>query len=185
MSIIIVRSEKIKEIFYMYITAQIIGIIALTLAMISFQQKTHKYILAFQLASNVMFVFHFALLGAYTGAVLNLVAALRAVVFVNKGRAWADKKLWLYLFCILSVAVGIFTWENWASVLPIAGMVCGTVAFWIKTPKFVRLTVFPSSPLWLVYNLMNRSYAGVAAEIMNMASLIIAIIRFDIKRKSE
>ena len=162
---------------------QLIGVIALTLAVISFQQKTHKNILIFQLLANIAFIIHFGMLDSYTGAVLNFIAALRSVVFVNKGKSWADNKFWLYLFCALSVAAGIFTWENWTSILPIAGMVCSTVAFWVKTPKCVRLISFPSSPLWLVYNALGHSYAGVITEIINMTSIIIAIIRLDIKRE--
>lgn len=164
----------------MYIIAQVIGIIALVLAVISFQQKTHKYIVAFQLAANFAFVLHFGLLGAYTGAILNAVALLRSVVFVNKGKRWADNRIWLWLFCALSVAAGIVTWKNALSVLPILGMVCTTVAFWIKTPKYVRMCALPSSPLWLVYNFVSSAWGGVITEIINMASIIIAVIRFDI-----
>ncbi len=164
----------------MYIIAQIIGIIALVLAVISFQQKTHKYILAFQLAANFAFVLHFGLLGAYTGAILNAVALARSVVFVNKGKAWADNRLWLWLFCVLSVAAGVVTWQNTLSVLPILGMVCTTAAFWIKTPKYVRLCALPSSPLWLVYNFVSSAWGGVLTEVINMASIVIAIIRLDI-----
>ncbi len=164
----------------MYIIAQIIGAIALILAVISFQQKTHKYILAFQLAANLAFVIHFGFLGAYTGAILNAVALLRSVVFVNKGKAWADNKLWLWIFCVLSVAAGILTWQSALSVLPILGMVCTTVAFWIKTPKYVRLCALPSSPLWLVYNFVSSAWGGVLTEVINMASIVIAIVRLDI-----
>lgn len=165
----------------MYIIGQVIGAIALILAVVSFQQKTHKYILMFQLLANIMFVFHFGFIGAHTGALLNFIAMLRSVVFVNKGKSWADNKFWLYLFCILSVLAGVVTWESWKSILPIAGMVCSTVAFWIKTPRYVRLVSFPSSPLWLVYNLLGKSYAGVLTEVINMSSIIIAIIRLDLK----
>ncbi len=164
----------------MYTIAQLIGVIALVLAVISFQQKTHKYILVFQLAANVAFVLHFGLLGAYTGALLNAVALIRAIVFVNKGKLWADKKIWLFFFCALSVAVGVITWESALSILPILGMICTTVAFWIKTPKFVRLCAFPSSPLWLVYNLINQAWGGVLTEIINMTSIVVAIIRLDL-----
>ena len=160
--------------------AQIIGVIALILAVLSFQQKTHRYIVMFQLAANFAFVLHFGLLGAYTGAILNAVALLRSVVFVNKGKKWADNKLWLWLFCALSVAAGIFTWQNVLSVLPILGMVCTTVAFWIKTPKYVRLCALPSSPLWLVYNFVSSAWGGVLTEVINMASIVIAIVRLDL-----
>ena len=162
---------------------QLVGVIALALAVISFQQKTRKYILTFQLLANIAFVLHFSLIGAYTGALLNAVAMLRSIVFVNKEKRWADKRQWLYVFCVLSIFAGVVTWEAWYSVLPIAGMICSSVAFWVKKPKNVRLISFPSSPLWLIYNLLGKSYAGVLTEIINMTSIIIAIIRLDLKNE--
>ncbi len=166
----------------MRILAQIVGIIALTCAVISFQQNAHRRILVFQLISGVIFVIHFLMLNAYTGAILNLVAVMRSVVFVNKGKSWADNKIWLVIFCLLSVAVGFFTWNGFATLLPIGGMICTTVAFWVKSPKRVRLIAFPSSPLWLVYNVLNNSFAGIITEIINMCSIIVAMFRFDYKK---
>ncbi len=167
----------------MEILAQIIGIAALACAVISFQQKTHKYILLFQLTANTLFTIHFSMLGAYTGAILNGIGIFRSLVFVNKGKKWADNIAWFWLFCALSAVVGIFTWSGIVSLLPVAGMILTTAAFWIKAPKLVRRVAFPSSPLWLVYNLYNRSYGGAITEIINMISIIIAMIRLDFKKE--
>ena len=168
----------------MELVAQIIGIIALVCSVISFQQKTHKIMLVFQLLATVLFSVHFALLGAYTGAILNGIAVFRSVVFMNKDKKWAKNKAWLILFCIVSVAAGAMTWDGSViSIFPVFGLLFTTVAFWIKTPKYVRMTAFPSSPLWLAYNIINRSYGGAITEIINMISIIVAMIRLDFKKK--
>ncbi len=166
----------------MNIIAQGLGVVGLICAVISFQQRSHRSIVLLQIMSCGAFCAHFAMLGAYTGAALNLIGVFRAVVFVNKGKKWADSRAWLFLFCGMSVAVGTFSWNGFISILPILGMICTTVAFWVKTPKYVRLIALPSSPLWLVYNLVNKSYAGVVTETINMASIIIAMIRLDYKK---
>ena len=165
--------------------AHILGIIALAFAVISYQQKTHKSILVFQLLANMTFCVHFIMLGAVTGGILNAVAATRAVIFVNKGKRWAENKIWLWVFCAVSIIVGILTWKDLFSILPILGMLCTTAALWIKTPKYVRLVAFPSSPLWLVYNTVNKSYAGAITEIITMCSIIIAIIRLDLNKNTK
>lgn len=166
----------------MNVIAQIIGAVGLLCAVLSFQQRTHRLIVVFQILSCSAFCVHFTLLGAYTGAILNLIGVLRSIVFVNKGKRWADSKIWLVVFCGMSIAVGVATWNNIFSALPIAGMICTTVAFWVKTPKYVRLIAFPSSPLWLIYNLINNSYAGVITEVVNMCSIITAMIRLDYRK---
>lgn len=165
--------------------AQILGIIALSFAVVSYQQKTHKRILVFQLLANTTFCIHFIMLGAVTGGILNAVAATRAIIFVNKGKKWAENKIWLWVFCAVSIIVGILTWKDLYSILPILGMLCTTAALWIKTPKYVRLVSFPSSPLWLVYNAVNNSFAGAITEIITMCSIIIAIIRLDLNKNTK
>ena len=165
--------------------AHIIGIIALGLAVISYQQKTHRSILAFRLSANALFCVHFIMLGAVTGGILNAVAATRAIVFVNKGKKWADNRAWLWIFCVVSVIVGILTWKNYYSILPMLGMLCTTVALWIKTPKYVRLVAFPSSPMWLVYNAVSNSFAGAITELISMCSIIVAIIRLDLNKHTK
>ena len=169
-----------------WIIAQIIGIAALSCSVISFQQKTHKFILMLQLIANALFVLHFALLGAYTGAILNAIAMIRAIVFVNKDKAWAKNIAWLILFCVVSVATGVFTWDDSIiSILPVLGMLFTTVAFWIKNPKYVRMVAFPSSPLWLIYNINCSAWGGVATEVINIISIIIAMIRLDFVKKKQ
>ena len=45
-------------------------------------------------------------------------------------------------------------------------------------------TVFVSST-WLIFNIVQFSVSGVVAEIFNLTSLTIAIIRFSIKNKAK
>ncbi len=170
----------------MEIVAQIIGILALSHAVTSFQLKTHKMILLFQLIATALFVVHYALLEAHTGAILNAVAMIRSVVFINKDKAWAKNIAWLIFFCAVSIGTGVLTWDgSIISILPVFGMLFTTVAFWIKNPKYVRMTAFPSSPLWLVYNIRCQAFGGAITEVINMISIIVAMIRLDFIKKKQ
>lgn len=159
--------------------AQIIGIVAFCLAVLSFQQNEHKKIVVLQFLANACFLTHYFMIGAYTGALLNFIGALRSVVFMCKHQRWASSNLWLVFFSLLCVAAGIFTWQSPLSLLPMVAMVLTTVAFGIDNPKITRLLAFPSSPLWLIYNVANQSYGGALTEIFNMTSIIIGMLRFD------
>lgn len=163
--------------------AQGIGIVGLILAIISFQQNTNKGILLFQMLASIVFTFHFSLLGAYTGAAMNLVGAVRSTLFFNREKNWASKKYWLYLFIVLYIAVGAVTYKNYFSILPTVGMILSTIAFWIKNPKYTRLIMLPCSPCWLIYNFVNFSIAGVLTEIFAVTSLLVAMVRFDYNPK--
>lgn len=164
--------------------AQLLGIIAFCLAIWSFQQNEHKKIVFLQLLANLCFTVHFYLIGAHTGALLNLIGFARSIVFVCKDKKWASSNLWLVFFSLLCVAAGIYTWQGLLSVLPMLAMILTTIAFGINNPKLTRLFSFPSSPLWLIYNFFNQSYGGMLTECFNMGSILIGMLRFDRKKKN-
>ena len=165
----------------MYIFAQIIGIAALSCAVCSFQQNNHKKILFFQILSGTLFTIHFTLIGATLGGVLNFFGMLRSIVFYNKDKKWAQGAKWLYIFSGIFIITGIFFWEGPISLFPMVSMVISTVCFWVTNPKKVRLLMLPASPLWMVYNLINKSIGGFLTETFVLCSVIIGMIRFDRK----
>ena len=159
----------------------------MVLAFISFQQNKSRGILLFQILANTAFVFHFIFLGAPEGAAMNLISLTRNFVFYQKDRhiKSADNQFWLYMFTAVTIAAGIITWKSWLSLLPTIGMVLSGFALYSKNPRTNRLVFFPSSPLWLIYDILSHSIAGTITEIFSLISLIIAIVRFDILKKGE
>lgn len=180
-----------------YYLGQGVGVAALIIAMLSFQQRTQKKIVLYQLVSSVLFTAHFFMIGAYVGSLLNFIGIFRAAVFANKDKKWAQNKAWLFVFLFAFAAAGILTLDGdidittwnlsftsistYIAMLPIFGMSFTTVAFWITDAAAVRRVSFPSSPCWLTYNLYNHSWAGAGTEIILMTSIIIAMIRYDFK----
>ncbi|MEK9195850.1 MAG: YgjV family protein, partial [Patescibacteria group bacterium] len=77
----------------------------------------------------------------------------------------------------------ILTWHGLISLLPMIGMITGTIAFWQSNPRYIRLIGLISPPLWFTYNYISGSYAGMFAEIILLSSNLIGIYRFDIKFK--
>jgi hypothetical protein len=66
-----------------------------------------------------------------------------------------------------------------------AGMNAVEVAFSLKNPKHIRLLFLPVATGWLIYNIVTFSIAGVLTEIFDLASLLIALLRFDILGKQK
>ncbi len=165
------------------IIAQIIGVLGLLCNGLSFQQKKRKGILSFQICAAALFVVHYIILGAYTGAVINFLGMLRSIVFINSDKKWAKHPVWLGVFVVVFTVASIVTWVDWYSILPATAMVLTTISYWLKNETKIRLVTFPSSPCWLVYNILTGSVAGVLTECVVMSSLIIAIVRYDILKK--
>ena len=66
-----------------YYLGQGVGVAALIIAMLSFQQRTQKKIVLYQLVSSVLFTAHFFMIGAYVGSLLNFIGIFRAAVFAK------------------------------------------------------------------------------------------------------
>ena len=177
----------------MIIIAQAIGILAMLINLLSFQQKKQKTIIVFQFFGSVLFAAHFFMLGSPIGGILNIIAAIRAAVYSNREKTGADKPVWIFLFTLAYISAYILvftifhkvpTAENLIiEILPVVSMVITTISFWMKDAKILRALGLIGSPLWLVYNIINGSIGGISSEVLNILSIQLAMLRYDVKRK--
>ncbi len=174
--------------------AQIIGMFAMAMNCISFQFKKKTQILAFQLCGSTLFAINFFMLGAYSGGLLNAIAVIRAIVYIKEKTFHSKHIAWVFGFSALYVLsyVSVFTvfgtpFEGWKPVvelLPVIAMVLTTVSFRCNDAKAVRFFGMFSSPLWLTYNIICFSVGAIICEVLNFVSLVVAILRYDIKKTS-
>jgi hypothetical protein len=163
------------------LVAQGIGMGGLIFAIFSFQNNKRNLILFFLGMAQMFFIFHFALLGVWTAAAMNVVGSTRTFFFIFRGRKkWMESNAVMFIFIFLFLISCVFSWQNWLSILPIAAMIIETIGLWQKNPRIIRFIVFVPHPVWFVYNFIHRSYPGVLAEVFILVSLITGIVRFDI-----
>jgi len=168
------------------IIIQGIGYLALLFVLLSFQKSKRVHILLLMLVGLILFVIHYCLLTAWTGALMNVVEA--GVVFVSykkETQAWAKKKVWLYVFALLYIVAGIITAKSPVDFLPIIAQIFGAIAVWQTNPKTIRFLMLAPRPLWFIYNFTVGSYAGMTGEILILTSVLIGILRFDILKQKK
>jgi hypothetical protein len=175
-------SGKRTDFFMTFYIAQAVGFVGMTLAFISFQQNKRERIAFLQMLSSLFWILHFGMLGAYSGMAMNAIGAARGYVYSKKGSAsWSSREFWPYVFSVVSAGSCVATWENWLSLLPAVATVVTSFGLWVDEPKTVRRLTLPGSWMWLAYNLVNVSWAGVITECFSTASIFIAMWRFDRK----
>ena len=182
----------------MDIIIQVIGFIAISFSIIAVQFNTHGKIIAFKTLSSLLFAIQYLLLGAYTGMVMDVIGSARNIVFTHTVKKGKSTKNQIIFFSILTVLLGvtsiILTWDVskiiWTenvkiatilmvivSITSIIAKLLTTVAYGIKNPHLIRMVNLPSCSLWLIYNIVVFSLAGVLNEIMSIVSIILAEIR--------
>ena len=162
---------------------------------IVFQQKKQRNVLIFQFFAALTFAINYLLLGAIVGGLLNIVGALRAVVFYFEDKTRARALPWLIVFILafgVSYPLTFLAFGTQPSaknliieLLPVLAMIIATIALRAGKSKTVRSLGLISSPMWLVYNCFSGSFGAIASEILNLISIIVGIIRLDIKKKEE
>ena len=91
---------------------------------------------------------------------------------------WVRSKKTLGAIIILLVGITIFTWDGWISLLPFISVSVTCIGYWTNSAKEIRLSQLIGSPCTLVYDSLVRSWGGLLAEAMTLASIIISICRF-------
>ena len=160
--------------------AQILGILAMTSYCLSFQVKKNAGCVAMQLLGGGLFCLHFLMLGSIGGFLMNLIGVLRAVVLLMGKRAHKPLVLatLVSLFVGGSVACVAFSWDTPLVFLTCAGQIVGLLGLWSGDAKKLRLAqFFGTSPAWIVYNVIYRSFGGLLCEIFNMLSIVVYFLR--------
>ena len=166
------------------IIGQIVGFVGTAVSLVTYQWKNRNGILACLILSSFLFTSHFILLGNYSGAALNFVGLIRAVLFFYRGqKKWVDSIVWLPVFILISAGAVALTWEGPISLLPMTGMILTTFAQYSTSARTVRLLTLCNSPCWLTYNVIVGSLAGIVTEIMVSCSIVVALFRYDIRKK--
>lgn len=174
------------------IIAQSIGIVAMLFNILSYQSKQQKWIIALQLCGAALFAVNFLMLGATVGGILNILAAVRAVVFLFKKQLKTDHILWFFGFLLSYIAVYVLNFTVFQKeptlfnftieILPVVGMTALSIGFRLKRAADVRRCGLVSSPSWLIYNIVSGSWGAIACETLTLISIIVAIFRHDRKK---
>ena len=182
-------SAKIIEII-----AQAISIAAMVVYFLSYQQKKQRTAIFLQLIATTLFSTSFFLLGAMMGFILNLISAVRAVLFMFKKQLKTDNLAWLIVFMAAYAACYVMTFTVFKTEFtplnallefcPVIGMVATHFGFRAKSAKAVRISGLVNEPAWMVYNIAAFSIGAIASNVFSITSIVIGFIRLDKKGKS-
>lgn len=155
-----------------------IGLLGTVLFFLSYQCKSNRNLFRVQFGSYVCYTAHFLLLGAVTGGISYMINTFRSFCLGSRN-AFLKGKIMCWLICAMQVAALYFTWEGWRSVLPIVANIAATIGGYTYNARKIRVVgMFVNSPLWIVYNILVGSWAGILDELVTEASMILSIFRY-------
>lgn len=169
-----------------FIIAQIFGLFAILFWGLSIQYKKKEDILEFQIYASLCYAVQFFLLKGYAAMVIDLIAVIRLIIFYKEQKSKKDiDKKWLYIFLLLTIGSGAFTYDGLISVIPILTGVFYTASTWHKNTKYLRIFYIVCAILWSFYNFAYGALTAVIGNLLEIISGIIGMIRFDRKRSKD
>ena len=175
----------------MLILSQILGLLAVATFLLSYQQKQRRNIILCNVVSRVLYILQYLLLGAYSGAVLDVLGALSSILAEKRDTVPFIRKhprITLLITDTVIVLAGVTICllnKNPLDLLPIAGVLLHTGAFWIRSERIIRRVSLLGSPFWLVYNFASRAYGSAIGDVLTMVSIVIAMIRYKKEKKDK
>jgi len=158
------------------IIAQALGFISFIISLIAFHKRKKEKILRSMILSNIFDLIHYLLLEAYSGCITKLLAIFRNVFVIFKDKYKAlSSNMFLYIFILLYIISGIWTFENIWSIFPIISALIYAIAIWKGNELTLKKAACAGYFLWLVYNILVLSVSGIISNIVSIFSLFIAI----------
>lgn len=164
---------------------QFVGFVAIAVAFLSFQVKKKSGILVVQALACFIWAIHFLMIGAPAGCALNIVATARNIVYAKREKYKWLNGVWLPTFFSAIVTVtSILARKTWLDVILLPSTILSSYTYCLGSEKVIRNSTVFVSITWLIFSIVNLSISGIAAEVFNLSSLTIAIVRFR-KRSKE
>lgn len=160
-----------------YVIGQLLGIIAVILGFISFQMKTQKGIIVFQLITAFVFCIHYFMIGAMMAMALNIQGAIQCIFYYFRNKRGSKSTVEPAFFTILVIVTSILTWEGWYSAFIMTGLVVNTISLAFTNPQKTRAAMLIKSPLCLLYNAIVHSVGGIIFECAVLLSAILGMIK--------
>lgn len=167
-----------------YILSQVFVIVGIALYAITFLLKTKKSVLIVGLMGVMLNTISFVLLGAYTGALVNVVAMVRSIWFFYEEKK--GKRTWVSLITVmvLIVMATIFTYGNMIDLLPLVAGLAYAFACWQKNIKLYRWLGILVSVIYILYDIFFNSIFGVVSELIAIICAVIGLVLGRIKKKN-
>jgi len=165
---------------------EILGIITIIIFVVSMQLRKKEHFLLLQTFGTVLFVIQYIMTGKNTGAVLFIIAVIRGLVYFYYKKKNLKPSLIVLIVFMSAVLISTYiTWQNMLSILPFISSVARTWGTWQDDMKWARRTSFLGQSCMIIYNLTGSEpmYAGALTEFCNCASSLIAMWRYDFRKK--
>lgn len=168
-----------------YILSQVFVVLCYICLAATYIIKNRYVLLSVSILAIVFNAVSYALLGAWAGFVVTIIAVLRNIIFMIQERFEGDKDYtkmdWIVYsgLMVASIVCAYFTFDGWFSLFTTVSSILYTTAVWQHNETVYKILCLLSSVCAIIYFVFIWSLFGFILEAaMFVYMLIVAIIYF-------
>ncbi len=158
------------------------SILALMALVISLCVKNRENALYVQSLSCMFEAIYSFLIGAFTGAILNIINSIRSFIYIHAESI--GKRLYvliLILFECIIIMNCVYTWGGLISLVPTLGSVIRTYCLWQSDMRLVRFSGITTGIAYGLYYTYYHSWFLVFGYMVVLLTGVFSIYKNDIK----
>lgn len=155
---------------------QAIGIVAIAVSFLIYQQKSRRKMVAVKLITDFLWVAHHLSILSYPAAATTSVSVLRELLFLPE-KSTGYRKFLVPIFSVFFLSAALLTWKDIFSLFPAVASCLTTVAFGNKRVKMIRLFTLCASVSMMTYAIHYFSVPTVINEALVQGSIIVAFAK--------
>ncbi len=88
-------------------------------------------------------------------------------------------------FAAAILVASALLYQSRFDIFALLGTTLHVAALWFGKEKIIRRISLCGSPCWLVYNIASKAYFSAVSDSFAILSMLVAMLRYDLKRKKE
>lgn len=177
------------EFTWQWITSQVFAFIGLIFVVISFQQKSTKKLLILRNISTIFVIIGHCFLGNPSAIIFSSVGELRNLMTLYFAIKPETKKIIKYIgasfIVLLLIVLNVIFWKDFYNLYSILLGTFAVITFMQKKASTIRKFSVVAEIAAIVYYSLLVSPTNVLIEVMGLISIIIGIIRLDLKKQDD
>lgn len=162
-----------------YVLSQIFAVLGMLFLASSYLTKNKRVVLLLIIVSPILYSLHYLLLGALTGAILNVASIIRTIWYYYLEKKdlkndWAS----LIIFEVIFLALGIVTWTGTQSILPILAHTALTFAVWKPQIIYYKVVSLTNECIFITYDFLIGSMFGMCTEVILLFIALFGLVYY-------
>lgn len=153
----------------MFYLAQFLGLLGIIVWAISFLLKKKKDILLSQALANFIYTIEYLLLKAFTASLMDICSFTRLMIYyIYDIKGKKVPKYILFIFVVIILLIGIFTYTNLFNLIPIIIALAYTYALWQNNLLLTRVIHLICAFVWIYYNYNVLAIVGIIGNVLEI-----------------